>query len=560
MSVKQLLGFSLGSLVVLLLGSVAFTTYTLNSQKSDGLQINLAGRQRMLSQRMTKEALSIGNAADTTAENQWRDQFAATATLFDRTVKALRDGGTTVGGTGNEVTLPAAGDEAVRARLDEGLALWQSLQPAVAVLADPVVAPDSPEYQAALAELTANNISLLKIMNAVTGAFQEASDAKVARLAVIQKFSVLLALGLAGFAFWTVHRQLVRPLQSTLDFARTIAEGNLKDTLAVQGSQEIQELASAMNGMSGNLRQTVGVIATTAGNLDNSAAALFDNSESISGVTAGVAGDLNTVGSAVEEMSASMKTFVGSTADIDEAIATVAAAVEEMSSSMVEVSGNTQNASDITKRAAGIVEDTTSLINDLDKSADAISKVVQLINEVADQTNLLALNATIEAASAGEAGKGFAVVANEVKDLAKQTNKATEDIRSRVDGIQAMTRRVSTSIGEVAEIITETTGISENIAEAVTQQSIATQEISGNIQRTASNASFISRGIGEISQAINDISGSLQGALGGVNGINESINDLSGAGETEPAAGSTSAKGLTVMSRTLNEAVSNFQT
>jgi len=560
MSVKQLLGFSLGSLVVLLLGSVAFTTHTLNSQKSDGLQINLAGRQRMLSQRLTKEALSIGAATDDESRAHWREAFTQTAGLFDRTVSALLDGGTTVGGTGQDVTLPTATDEDVRARLNEGIALWRSLQPAVAVLSDPATVPGSPEYQAALAELGNSNIPLLKLMNAATGAFQAASDAKVARLAIIQKFSIALALVLAGFAFWSVHRHLVTPLQSTLQFARVIADGNLKNTLAVRGSREINELAAAMNGMSGNLRETVGVIAATAGNLDNSAAALFGNSENISGSTAEVARDLNTVGSAVEEMSASMQSFVGSTADIDESIATVAAAVEEMSSSMIEVSGSTQNAAGITKRAAGIVENTTALIHDLDKSADEISKVVQLINEVADQTNLLALNATIEAASAGEAGKGFAVVANEVKDLAKQTNQATEDIRNRVDGIQVMSQRVSTSIGEVADIIAETTAISEGIAEAVTQQSVATQEISGSIQRTAGSASFISHGIGEVSQAINDISGSLQRALGGVNGINQSINELSGTDEAASTEGSTSAKGLTVMSKSLNEAVSNFQT
>ena len=560
MSVKQLLGLALGSLVVLLLASVAFTTYTLNSQKSDGMQINLAGRQRMLSQRMTKEALTASSAHDAETRAQWQENFGKTTALFDRTVNALLDGGTTIGGSGDEVTLPAASDEAVRARLTEGLELWQGLQPAIAVLKDPASVPGYPAYEEALGELTANNIALLKVMNASTGAFQAASDAKVAQLGVTQKISVLLALGLAAFTFWTVQRKLITPLRATLDFSRVIAAGNLQDTVSVQGTREINELATAMNGMSDSLRKTVGVIAATAGNLDQSSGTLLNNAEDVSGVTGNVSGDLNTVGSAVEEMSATMNSFVGSTEEVDQAISTVAAAVQELSSSMVEVSGNTQNASNISQRAATIVKETSSLIHDLDTSVEEISKVVQLINEVADQTNLLALNATIEAASAGEAGKGFAVVANEVKDLARQTNQATEGIRNRVEGIQDMTQRVTASIGEVAEIINETTRISESIAGTVTQQSAATMEISSNIQHTASNASSMSLGISEMSHAINDISGSLQGALSGVTGINQRMDELVGTGDSSTTDDSSSVKGLSVMAKTLNEAVASFQT
>lgn len=124
MSVKLLLGIAMGALVVLLAGSIGFTTHTLDSQKADGLQINLAGRQRMLSQKMTKEALVLRQTPVGPAREEARGRLAGTVGLFDRTLAALHHGGVTQDGAGKDVTLPPARDRRVKATLDEGVALW----------------------------------------------------------------------------------------------------------------------------------------------------------------------------------------------------------------------------------------------------------------------------------------------------------------------------------------------------------------------------------------------------------------------------------------------------
>ena len=150
--------------------------------------------------------------------------------------------------------------------------------------------------------------------------------------------------------------------------------------------------------------------------------------------------------SGTEEMSANVKT--------------VAAAVEEMTASISEVAKNAEHAAQIAGEASNLAQTSNQNIGQLGEAADAIGKVIETIQDIAEQTNLLALNATIEAARAGDAGKGFAVVANEVKDLAKQTAEATEDIRHRIEGIQSSTGLAVTSIGNISEVIAKVNEVS----------------------------------------------------------------------------------------------------
>ena len=182
-------------------------------------------------------------------------------------------------------------------------------------------------------------------------------------------------------------------------------------------------------------------------------------------------------------------------------VQTVAAASEQMSSSIVEINQQVVQASQAARQAVSDVDETGAQIETLASTADKIGEVIKMISDIADQTNLLALNATIESARAGDAGKGFAVVANEVKALASQTGKATEEIIAQVNEIQNATRQAIGSMSDIAGVIRKVDESSTAIASVMEEQGAATQEISRNVQEAASGTEEVSRSIAGVSQA-----------------------------------------------------------
>ena len=198
---------------------------------------------------------------------------------------------------------------------------------------------------------------------------------------------------------------------------------------------------------------------------------------------------------------------------VSQNVQTVSTATEEMSASIKEISKNASEAAEVASSAARLAGATTTTMTKLSESSAEIGNVIKVITSIAEQTNLLALNATIEAARAGEAGKGFAVVANEVKELAKETAKATEDIGAKVQAIQHDAKGAVQAIDEITAVIGRINDIQNTIASAVEEQTGTTNEISRNISETAKGSSDIASNITGVANAATETQHSAAASL-----------------------------------------------
>jgi len=212
------------------------------------------------------------------------------------------------------------------------------------------------------------------------------------------------------------------------------------------------------------------------------------------------------VSAASEETAAQANVVAAAGEQVSHNVQTVATAVEEMSASVREIASSSADASRVAADAVRSAEVTNERVSALGESSAQIGKVIEVITSIAEQTNLLALNATIEAARAGEAGKGFAVVANEVKELAKETAKATEEIGSRIAAIQSDTGEAVTAIGEIGGVIGRIADMQNTIASAVEEQTATTNEIARNVNEAARGSAEIAENIVSVAQAAGETS------------------------------------------------------
>jgi methyl-accepting chemotaxis protein len=310
-----------------------------------------------------------------------------------------------------------------------------------------------------------------------------------------------------------IVRIITRPVVSATAMLKDIAqgEGDLTQRLDDSTTDELGELARWFNTFVEKLRGIIKDLAANAATLSSASTELAATSTQLASGAEETTNQSAAVASAAEEMTTNINSMAAASEQMTSNIRSVAAAVEEMTVSINEIAKNAEQASAVAEDAAQLADTSNETIGELGLAAEEIGKVIETIQDIAEQTNLLALNATIEAARAGDAGRGFAVVATEVKELAKQTAEATEDIRARIEGIQRSTERAVGSIGRISGVIKSVNEVSRSIASAVEEQSISTKEISGTMANTSDAAASVSTGVNESAVASDEISRSIVG-------------------------------------------------
>ncbi|HLV85582.1 MAG TPA: methyl-accepting chemotaxis protein [Candidatus Sulfotelmatobacter sp.] len=313
---------------------------------------------------------------------------------------------------------------------------------------------------------------------------------------------------------------VISPVQEAGRVLKQIAAGNLTAKVTGNYQGDHADIKNDINAMTEALRSSMRSIAENATSLSTASEELTATSQQMS--------------ANAEETSAQANVVSASAEQVNKNLQTVATGTEEMSSSIKEIAKNAHESAKVATAAVKVAEDTNQIVTKLGDSSTEIGQVIKVITSIAQQTNLLALNATIEAARAGEAGKGFAVVANEVKELAKQTAKATEDISRKIEAIQGDTKGAVSAIGQISSVIKQVNDISNTIATAVEEQNATTNEMARNVGEAA-------KGSGEISK---NISGVADAAKSTTHGANDSLK---------------ASQALAKMSTELRELVSRFK-
>jgi methyl-accepting chemotaxis protein len=316
------------------------------------------------------------------------------------------------------------------------------------------------------------------------------------RLMVIVISLTALAIGLAVAIFIT--RTLIAAVARMVTLTQKVAANDLTAAdMEITSEDEIGKAGVALNKMKNNLHEVIQSIAGTAIQVAGASEELSSTSQQITANS--------------EETSAQARVVSTATQQVSQNLQTVATGAEEMGASIKEIAKNASEAAKIATSAVRVAETATATVSKLGESSNEIGQVIKVITSIAQQTNLLALNATIEAARAGEAGKGFAVVANEVKELAKETAKATEDISQKIEAIQSDTKAAVEAIASISEVINQVNGISSTIATAVEEQNATTNEMSRNVSEAAHGSGEITSNIAGVAQAAESTS---QGATG----------------------------------------------
>ncbi len=322
-----------------------------------------------------------------------------------------------------------------------------------------------------------------------------------------------LAVGVAGL--WLVTRPIVNGITRIRDVIVGLAAGDIGSDVPVHTRDEVGAMAVAFNKARAGLHGVFGInkvdwasigeqqkqAVRLADGLKQTLNVVNENSQALATASEELTAVSQQMSANSEETAAQSDVVASAAEQVSKNVATVATSAEEINASVREIAKNASDSARVAADAVNVANDTNKIITRLGVSSAEIGNVIKVITSIAQQTNLLALNATIEAARAGEAGKGFAVVANEVKELAKQTAQATEEISQKIQAIQTDTKGAVTAIDQISSVIGQINDISTTIASAVEEQSATTSEIARNASEAAAGSTEISKNIANVSIA-----------------------------------------------------------
>jgi methyl-accepting chemotaxis protein len=425
---------------------------------------------------VTNQALST----DAASTKKFGDAFTTDLKTFDTALTAYRNSG------------PAAST----ATIDAFAAAWKSYSDIAQTKLIPLGTANRLTAWATIRDgqvlpVVTQGDTLLQQMDQTeqAAAVKNAADAVSAYRNSRNLSALVLVLGLlvaVGVGI-VVARSIVRSLARVQDVCMALATGDLTHSTGLTQRDEPGRMGQALDTAVSSLRGTVRTIGESAQALAGAAEQLTATATQIATSAQSTSSQSARVSDAAEQISRS--------------VSTVSAGGEEMGAAIMEISQNAAEAAQVAGEAVRLTEDTSTRMAQLGESSAEIGNIVKVITSIAEQTNLLALNATIEAARAGEAGKGFAVVADEVKQLAQETARATEDIAHRVQTIQADTGGSVDAIHEVSAVITRISEFQTTIASAVEEQSATTAEMNRSVAEAASGTDEISRSIGGVADA-----------------------------------------------------------
>jgi methyl-accepting chemotaxis protein len=322
------------------------------------------------------------------------------------------------------------------------------------------------------------------------------------------ELAILIGMNIWFCVYWAIMGAgLSDPLKRMLETIDKVRFGELsaRVTLNFSRNDELGRVTEGLNWLLDKLQQVMNDVSAKA-------TEVVSTTEGVSAMTLQMTTGVEhvnqksaTIATAAEEMSVTIKNMASSTGEVTTMVKDIATAIEEMTASISEIAKNAEQVSSVAANTAQIASASNDNIGTLGHAATEIDKVIEVIQDIAEQTNLLALNATIEAARAGEAGKGFAVVATEVKELAGQTAKATEDIRVRIEGIQSAIGDTVKSVGEISQAINNVNGASRSIASAVEEQSVIARQLAKTVANASSSLDGVSRGISETAAVSHEV-------------------------------------------------------
>ena len=486
---KIISAVAIGGLIAVLVGVLGLRALSSTADRTQAMYTNdvqgvdLLQEMRLQLMTVRFSALSRAFAADPAAATRWTDTRNAAREAYDAAGEEFLDVASPTPDQRAGVTKAVEDMDAYFAfnvQLDQlkaagDMVTWNQIR-------DTQVTPLMTGVIGSLDELVQGE--MVQAADAAEAAQDQYGSTRTSLLAVLVA-GVLVAL-VCGVL---VARSITGSLRRVRSAATALAAGDLTASTGLSQGDEVGQTAAALDAALVDLRSVMVAVVSSADAVAASSEELSASSAQISASAGETAAQSGVVSSAAEEVSRN--------------VGTVAAGAEEMGASIREISQNANEAVRVAATAVAEAETTNATVLKLGESSKEIGDVVKLITSIAEQTNLLALNATIEAVRAGEMGKGFAVVANEVKELAQETARATEEIGRRVEAIQSDTTGAADAIGRISTIIGSINDYQLTIASAVEEQTATTSEMSRSVQEAASGTNEIAQNITGVSGAAN---------------------------------------------------------